>query len=111
MCSFTAPDGEEYCMRPDMTAPIALEVARGNLDAKRYLYSGAVYRFPQAGSGDEIEFDQIGFEWFAKKGGSKEEAEGVALTLDTLASTGVSDAELRFGDSALFFRTYRCAKN
>ncbi len=103
LCSFTAPDGEEYCMRPDMTAPIALEVARGNLDAKRYLYSGAVYRFPQAGSGDEIEFDQIGFEWFAKKGGSKEEAEGVALTLDTLASTGVSDAELRFGDSALFF--------
>ncbi len=103
LCSFNAPNGEEFCMRPDMTAPIALEVARGNLEAKRYLYSGSVYRFPQAGSGDDIEFDQTGFEWFGGKGGPQEDAEGLALTLETLAQTGVSHAELVFGDSALFF--------
>ncbi|ACT58650.1 ATP phosphoribosyltransferase regulatory subunit [Hirschia baltica] len=103
LCSFTAPDGEEFCMRPDMTAPIALEIARGNLKAKRYLYSGSVYRFPQAGSGDDIEFDQTGFEWFGEKGGPKEDAEALALTLETLASAGVADGALRFGDSALFY--------
>lgn len=103
LCSFTAPDGEEFCMRPDMTAPIALEIARGNLLAKRYLYSGSVYRFPQAGSGDAIEFDQTGFEWFGNNGGAQEDAEGLALTLETLASAGVADGALRFGDSALFY--------
>ncbi len=103
LCSFPAPNGEEFCMRPDMTAPIALEVARENLAVKRYLYSGTVYRFPQAGSGDSIEFDQTGFEWFGNSGGPQEDAEGLALTLDTLASQGVDNAELRFGDSALFF--------
>jgi ATP phosphoribosyltransferase regulatory subunit len=54
-----------------------------------------------AGSGDPIEFQQAGFEWFGGAG-PEEDAEAAALTLDAAEKGGVRAAEPRFGDVAIF---------
>ena len=100
LCAFTDDAGREYCLRPDMTTPIADMVARGAADVRRYYYSGPVFRLP-ASPADAIEFDQIGFEWF---GGSSpaEDAEAVALTFEAASLSGAGDVTARVGDIGLY---------
>ncbi len=102
LCSFQGPDGEEYCLRPDMTAPIALEIAKGAYKAASYRYSGPVFRFPRADTQDSVEFDQCGFEWFGGASKPSVDAEGMALALEAVAAQGLSNGELYFGDVSLF---------
>lgn len=100
LCAFTDDAGREFCLRPDMTTPIADMVARGAAEARRYYYSGPVFRLP-ASPADAIEFDQIGFEWF---GGSSpaEDAEAVALTFEAASLSGAGDVTARVGDIGLY---------
>lgn len=100
LCAFTDDAGREYCLRPDMTTPIADLVARGAAAVGRYHYSGPVFRLPAAPS-DPIEFGQIGFEWF---GGSSpaEDAEAVALTFEAASLSGAGDVAARIGDVGLY---------
>lgn len=100
LCAFTDDAGREFCLRPDMTTPIADMVARGAAEARRYYYSGPVFRLP-ATPNDAIEFDQIGFEWF---GGSSpaEDAEAVALTFEAASLSGAGDVSARVGDVGLY---------
>lgn len=102
LCSFTGPDGEEYCLRPDMTVPIALKAVETGETSLRYRHSGPVFRFPSAGLGEAIEFVQTGFEWIGGESGAEEDIEGMLLTVDALKAAGVTDIRLRSGDSALF---------
>ena len=50
---FTDPDGEELCLRPDLTVPTCrLHLARypdGNVPA-RYCYAGSAFRYQPAGA-------------------------------------------------------------
>jgi ATP phosphoribosyltransferase regulatory subunit len=101
LCAFSDETGAEWCLRPDMTTPIADLVARGDVAETRYHYAGPVYRLPAAGSRDTIEFQQTGFEWFGG-GGPIEDAEACALGLESVARGGVADAVVRFGDVGVF---------
>jgi len=100
LCAFTDDAGREYCLRPDMTTPIADMVARGEAEVRRYYYSGPVFRLP-ATPNDAIEFDQIGFEWF---GGSSpaEDAEAVALTFEAASLAGAGEVSARVADIGLY---------
>lgn len=98
LCVFTDAEGREVCLRPDMTTPIASQVASGALAPARYTYAGSVYRLPNAGSDGPIEFSQAGFEWFGG-GGADEDADATALALGAASSGGASgDLSLRIGD-------------
>ncbi len=102
LCSFVGPDGEEMCLRPDMTVPIALKAVETGEISRRYRHSGPVFRFPTPGLGEATEFVQTGFEWIGGVSGPEEDIEGIALTHEALRSAGLEHLHLRCGDSALF---------
>jgi ATP phosphoribosyltransferase regulatory subunit len=102
LCTFTDAAGEELCLRPDLTTPIAQLVASGDLPAARYHSSGPVYRLPPRGSNDPIEHVQIGFEWMGAGGSADEDAEALAIALEAARAGGVAKAAVRFGDVAIY---------
>ena len=104
---FTDPDGEELCLRPDLTVPTCrLHLARypaGDTPA-RYCYSGAAFRYQPGGatSAHPTEFRQAGIELFAAADREADDAAVLALTVDALREAGLARFELRFGDLGLF---------
>src|ERR1700694_5273773 len=81
---FPDPDGEELCLRPDLTVPTCrLHLARhpvGSVPA-RYCYNGPAFRY-QTGSADSAhprEFRQAGIESFAASDREHDDAAVLAL--------------------------------
>ena len=104
---FTDPDGEELCLRPDLTVPTCrLHLARhpgGGVPA-RYCYSGPAFRY-QTGSADSAhprEFRQAGIESFAATDREHDDAAVLALIVEALRETGLEQFQLRIGDLGLF---------
>lgn len=102
LCTFTDANGKEYCLRPDLTTPIAQMVASAELPVARYHESGPVYRLPPRGSNDPVEHLQIGFEWFGNGGSPAEDAEALAVALEAAQAGGATGAVVRFGDVAIY---------
>ena len=104
---FTDPDGDELCLRPDLTVPVCrLHVERhAKSDVRaRYSYNGSAFRF-QPGGGDAMhpnEFRQAGIENFAGSDKEKAEAEIVSHTIEALNACGLTEFKLRLGDLGLF---------
>lgn len=102
---FTDPNGEELCLRPDLTIPVArvfLERRGQELEAK-YCYNGPAFRV-QEGKPDRLrprEFRQAGIEYF---GASSVDAdlEVLALTIEAVRQSGVTDFTVRTGHLGLF---------
>ncbi|MDX2308170.1 MAG: ATP phosphoribosyltransferase regulatory subunit [Hyphomicrobium sp.] len=103
---FTDPDGDELCLRPDLTVPTCrLHVERtGGTKSARYCYNGAAFRFQPVGSdgAHPREFRQAGIECFGSENREKAEARVVATIIEAIRSAGVKDFALRFGDLGLF---------
>jgi ATP phosphoribosyltransferase regulatory subunit len=93
--------GEELCLRPDLTIP----VARDYLASKRagqpagFSYLGPVFRYR---GGAQSEFQQAGIESFGRQDRAAADAEMLALALEVTHTFGVNDVEIRTGDVALF---------
>lgn len=104
---FTDPDGEELCLRPDLTVPTCrLHLARhpsGRVPA-RYCYNGPAFRY-QSGSADSAhprEFRQAGIESFAAADREQDDAAVLALIAEALRDTGLERFQLSIGDLGLF---------
>ncbi len=97
----TDPGGEELCLRPDLTIP----VARDYLASMRagqptgYCYLGPVFRYR---GGKPSEFQQAGLESFGRADRAAADAEMLALALEATAAFGIADVDIRTGDVALF---------
>ncbi len=97
----TDPGGEELCLRPDLTIP----VARDYLASPRagapvgYCYLGPVFRYR---AGKPSEFQQAGLESFGRTDRAAADAEMLALALEATAAFGIDDVDIRTGDVALF---------
>ncbi|MDB5630979.1 MAG: phosphoribosyltransferase regulatory subunit [Tardiphaga sp.] len=97
----TDPGGEELCLRPDLTIP----VARDYLASSRagapvgFCYLGPVFRFR---AGKPSEFQQAGLESFGRIDRAAADAEMLALALKATAAFGIADVDIRTGDVALF---------
>lgn len=104
---FTDPDGEELCLRPDLTVPVCrlyLERHPRADVAARYCYNGPAFRF-QPGGGDRTrprEFRQAGIENIGDPDALRAEFEIVGLAVEALRSAGLNGMRARFGDVALF---------
>jgi ATP phosphoribosyltransferase regulatory subunit len=103
---FTDPDGQELCLRPDLTIPacrIYLERnPRANREA-RYAYNGPAFRF-QTGKPDALrprEFRQAGIECFGVADREQAEAEILSLALEAVRGAGLRGFVLRLGDLGL----------
>jgi ATP phosphoribosyltransferase regulatory subunit len=103
---FTAPDGAELCLRPDLTVPTCRLHLERHADANtpaRYSYSGSAFRYQPAGADRAHlrEFHQVGIESFAAPDREAEDAAVLALVVGALRDAGLNDPNLRLGDLGL----------
>ena len=97
----TDASGEELCLRPDLTIPVArdyLASSRAGSPAN-FCYLGPVFRYRW---GQHSEFVQAGVESFGRPDGTAADAEMLALGLEATSTFGIADVETSMGDVALF---------
>ncbi len=97
----TDPSGEELCLRPDLTIPVARDylASPGAGRPVGFCYLGPVFRYR---GGRPSEFLQAGIESFGRADRAAADAEMLALALEATAAFGLSEVEIRTGDVALF---------
>ncbi len=104
---FSDPDGQELCLRPDLTIPACrLYVAdHGETGAAaRFSYNGIIFRHQEAAS-DAVrprEFAQAGIESYGAADPARTDAEILALTVEAIRAAGLRAFKLRLGDIGLF---------
>src|SRR3954466_14061308 len=93
--------GEELCLRPDLTIPVARDyLASGRAGQPAgFCYLGPVFRYR---GGQPSEFLQAGIESFGRQDRAAADAEMLALGLEATTAFGLTDIEIRTGDVALF---------
>lgn len=97
----TDATGEELCLRPDLTIPVARDYLASNGAGKPagFCYLGPVFRFR---GGKASEFNQAGVESFGRQDRAAADAEMLTLGLQAVAAFGIKNVEIRTGDVALF---------
>jgi len=97
----TDATGEELCLRPDLTIPVARDyLASGRAgQAAGFSYLGPVFRYR---GGRASEFLQAGIESFGRLDRPAADAEMLALGLAATSAFGITDVDIRTGDVALF---------
>ncbi|MEM1201326.1 MAG: ATP phosphoribosyltransferase regulatory subunit, partial [Pseudomonadota bacterium] len=104
---FTDPEGNELCLRPDLTVPSCryhLEHAATVSDPAKYCYVGPAFRFQRGGTTKlrPREFEQVGVENFGATDRERAEAETLALAIDAVETAGLEDYSVQVGDLGLF---------
>jgi ATP phosphoribosyltransferase regulatory subunit len=97
----TDASGEELCLRPDLTIPVARDylASAGAGQPAGFSYFGPVFRYR---GGRPSEFLQAGIESFGRQDRAAADAEILALALQATAAFGLTGVEIRTGDVALF---------
>lgn len=97
----TDPGGEELCLRPDLTIPVARDYLASPFAGQPagFYYLGPVFRYRGQRPN---EFLQAGVESFGRTDRAAADAEMLALGLEALAAFNVTDIDVRTGDVALF---------
>jgi ATP phosphoribosyltransferase regulatory subunit len=97
----TAPDGEEFCLRPDLTIPVSRHYLASSAAGKPagFCYLGPVFRHRTDGP---AEFLQAGIESFGRSDKAAADAEMLSLALEATAHYGVASPDIQIGDVALF---------
>jgi ATP phosphoribosyltransferase regulatory subunit len=97
----TDAGGEELCLRPDLTIPVACDYLASNRAGQPagFSYLGPVFRYR---GGRSNQFLQAGIESFGRQDRAAADAEMLALALEATAAVGLTDVEIRTGDVALF---------
>jgi ATP phosphoribosyltransferase regulatory subunit len=102
---FTDPDGEELCLRPDLTIPTArvfLERGSQRPNAK-FCYNGPAFRI-QEGKPDPLrprEFRQAGIEYYGEPR-LEADLEVLALTIEAVRRGGIQSFIIKAGHIGLF---------
>jgi ATP phosphoribosyltransferase regulatory subunit len=93
--------GEELCLRPDLTIPVARQYLASSQagQAAGFSYLGPVFRYRD---GARSEFLQAGIESFGRLDRPAADAEMLALALEATRAFGLKEVEIRTGDVALF---------
>src|SRR6478752_99604 len=93
--------GEELCLRPDLTIPVARDYLASGRAGRPvgFSYLGPVFRYR---GGRPSEFLQAGIESFGRQDRAAADAEMLALALEATSAFGLTEVEIRTGDVALF---------
>ncbi|MBN9595043.1 MAG: ATP phosphoribosyltransferase regulatory subunit [Afipia sp.] len=93
--------GEELCLRPDLTIPVARDyLASKNAGSPAgFYYLGPVFRYR---GGSASEFNQAGVESFGRQDRAAADAEMLALGVEAASAFGVTSLDIRTGDVGLF---------
>ena len=97
----TDATGEELCLRPDLTIPVARDylASAGAGRPAGFCYLGPVFRFR---NGQASEFNQAGVESFGRTDRAAADAEMLSLGLQAVDAFGIKNVDIRTGDVALF---------
>ena len=97
----TAPDGDEFCLRPDLTIPVSRDYLASSAAGKPagFCYLGPVFRHRTDGP---AEFLQAGIESFGRSDKAAADAEMLSLGFEATAHYGVASPDIQIGDVALF---------
>jgi ATP phosphoribosyltransferase regulatory subunit len=99
---FTDPGGEELCLRPDLTIPTLRAFLAGGAAAARLSYDGPVFRYQMLSPDKPAQFLQAGGEILGSAGGPADDAEIMALAMESLSECGLRAVDAKMGDLALF---------
>jgi ATP phosphoribosyltransferase regulatory subunit len=97
----TDPDGQELCLRPDLTIPVSRDYLASPEagEALGFCYLAPVFRHRHDGP---AEFIQGGIESFGRRDTAAADAEMLSLGLEATTHYGVDAPEIRMGDVGLF---------
>ena len=97
----TAPDGAEFCLRPDLTIPVSRDYLASSAAGKTagFCYLGPVFRHR---TDAPAEFLQAGIESFGRADKAAADAEMLSLALEATAHYGLGQPDIQIGDVALF---------
>ena len=97
----TAPDGDEFCLRPDLTITVSRDYLASRAAGKPagFCYLGPVFRHRADGP---AEFLQAGIESFGRSDKAAADAEMLSLGLEATAHYGIASPDIQIGDVALF---------
>jgi ATP phosphoribosyltransferase regulatory subunit len=97
----TDPDGQELCLRPDLTIPVSRDYLASPEagEALGFCYLAPVFRHR---ADEPIEFLQAGIESFGRRDTAAADAEMLSLGLEATAHYGIDAPEIRMGDVGLF---------
>jgi ATP phosphoribosyltransferase regulatory subunit len=96
----TNSEGQELCLRPDLTIPTCLaHIASGAALPASYCYLGPVFRDRGGGSGEYL---QAGIESFGRQDREAADAECLALALESAKHFDCEAPVIRMGDVSLF---------
>jgi ATP phosphoribosyltransferase regulatory subunit len=97
----TDAGGREFCLRPDLTIPVARDYLASAAAAQPagFCYLGPVFRDRGEASG---EFLQAGIESFGRADTAAADAEALALGIEATAHYGMAAPDIVTGDVALF---------
>jgi ATP phosphoribosyltransferase regulatory subunit len=93
--------GREFCLRPDLTIPVARDYLSSDaaLLPASFCYLGPVFRDSSGASG---EFLQAGIESYGRADAAAADAEALALGIEATAHYGLATPRIVMGDVALF---------
>src|SRR3989440_4963258 len=97
----TDPDGQELCLRPDLTIPVSCGYLASPEAGEPlgFCYLAPVFRHRTDGP---AEFIQAGIEAFGRRDTAAADAEMLSLGLETTAHYGIDAPDIRMGDVGLF---------
>ncbi len=101
---FTDPNGEELCLRPDLTLPVCrVFLERGAPEGvAKFCYNGPAFRVQEKPDPlRQREFSQAGIEFFGG-GGHEADLKVLALTIQAIRESGVKSFTARVGHLGLF---------
>jgi ATP phosphoribosyltransferase regulatory subunit len=99
---FNDPNGNELCLRPDLTVPSCrYHLSHAPSKEARYCYLGTAFRFPDEALSPQ-EFNQAGCEWFGGSNAIAEEARLLKLATSGLEAAGLTGFKITLGDLGLF---------
>ncbi len=91
--------GEEYCLRPDFTLPIATHYLKTGGGPAAFSYLGTLFRQRPDGP---AEFEQAGLELIAEPDPSAALDRVLGFARDALSAYGINTPKIRIGSVALF---------
>ena len=99
----TDPEGQELCLRPELTIPVCrMHLAGGGRFPARLAYHGPAFRFQPNQPERPSQFLQTGAECLGAENRESADAEILNLAVEGVRAAGLEDFSIKIGDLALF---------
>ncbi len=99
--SFYNSDGQELCLRPDLTISSVLRYAKSNKTSKeKVFYMGSAFR--KSYNKKNVVIKQIGMEIFSSKNENKDDKDIIDTSIKILKNYGINKAKVKIGNFKLF---------